>query len=74
MPMGICKTKSAIKANEAKKKLNGKEMMNSDEVIKELQGKKHAKICPPSFLSNIFSSMTSSKCVVGFEGMDPNML
>ena len=47
-------------------------MNNPQDVMVELQNKQHIKICPVNFLSSIFPSTTNSKCVVGFEDMDPN--
>ena len=51
---------------------NDKVMKNPQDVMVELRNKQHIKICPVNFLSSIFPSTTNSKCVVGFEDMDPN--
>ena len=52
--------------------LNGKIVQSHQDVVREIQSKKHDMICPEHFLSTFFPSMAIAKCVAGFEGMDAN--
>ena len=52
--------------------LNGKIVQSHQDVVREMQSKKHDMICPKHFLSALFPSMAIAKCVAGFEGMDAN--
>ena len=52
--------------------LNNKPVTNSQDVHRELHRKQHDKICPENFLTNFFPSAVISRCISGFEGMEPN--
>ena len=52
--------------------LNNKPVTNSQDVHRELHRKQHDKICPENFLTNFFPSAVISRCVAGFERMEPN--
>jgi hypothetical protein len=52
--------------------LNDKTVKGPEDVIRQLQNKKHDKICPEHFFLKFFPSMSTSKCVFDFAGMEPN--